>query len=97
MVENTRVNTFLGNQLDKKDEKATCFYGCGPALVTGTSLGRLQAFDLITSQHIGQSEIDFNHKEMLSDIKGFGNSLLCVDWRGKYDTVSFQIRYTMNL
>ena len=45
MVQNTRVNTFLGNQLDTKDEKATCFYGCGPALVTGTSLGRLQVLN----------------------------------------------------
>ena len=26
--------------------------------------------------------MDHNHKEMFSDIKGFENSVLCVDWKG---------------
>jgi len=102
MVANTRVNTFLGSQLDTQDEKATCFYGCGPALVTGTSFGRLQAFDLISREKIGESTIDHNHKEMFSDIKGFGNSVLCVDWKGllfhwtwKYDKKRDQMNFEL--
>ena len=70
MVNYTRVSIFEGHLLDSKDEKATCFYGCGPALVTGTSLGRLQAYDLLTRDRIGQSEILSDQSEMFSDIKG---------------------------
>ena len=80
MVNYERLNVFEGRLLDSPDEKATCFYGCGPALVTGTSRGKLQAYDLLTSKRIGQT--DMQGYEMLSDVKGYRNSLLAVDWRG---------------
>ena len=80
MINYQRLNVFEGKLLDAENEKATCFYGCGPALVTGTSRGRLQAYDLLTSKRIG--ETDLQGYEMLSDVKGYKNSLLCVDWRG---------------
>lgn len=83
MVDYSRIQVFEGHVLDSEVEKATCFYGCGPALVTGTSKGRLQAFDLVTRNKIGASPIDPFHNEMLSDIKGYDKSLLCVDWRGR--------------
>ena len=102
MVTNTCVNTFEGDQLDSKNEKATCFYGCGPALVTGTSLGRLQAFDLLNQNQIGETVVDYNHKVMYSDIKGFQNSLLCVDrkgllfhWLWKYDEKTRQMTFQL--
>ena len=80
MVNYERVNIFEAAVLDSKWEKATCFYGCGPALVTGTDKGRLQAFDLLTCQRIGETEQ--KQFELLSDVKGYKDSLLCVDWRG---------------
>ena len=80
MIDYQRLNVFEGKLLDAENEKATCFYGCGPALVTGTSRGRLQAYDLLTSKRIGETELQ--GYEMLSDVKGYKNSLLCVDWRG---------------
>ena len=35
MINYERLNVFEASTLDSKNEKATCFYGCGPALVTG--------------------------------------------------------------
>ena len=82
MAQYKRINVIEASLLDSDREKTTSFHASGPALITGTSRGRLQAFDLTTSKLLGETTPDPNVDEMVCDIKGFKNRLLSTDWRG---------------
>lgn len=90
MINYERVNVLKGQILDTEREQSTCFYACGPALVTGTTKGKIKAFDLKTGTSLGEfsnhstntATSSANGGEMICDIKGYKQSLLCTDWRG---------------
>lgn len=71
----------MNSILDTEQEKSNCFYACGPALVTGSTLGKIHAFDLLSSKRLGESNL-CHGINMICDIKSFGQSLIGIDWRG---------------
>ena len=86
MSKNERVNLFRGHLLDSKLERTNCFHAFGNALITGTNTGKIHAFDLLSSQHLGESQRCYGI-DMICDIKSYGKTLLAI---GK---VFFSFRY----
>ena len=77
MSKNERVNLFRGHLLDSKLERTNCFHAFGNALITGTNTGKIHAFDLLSSQHLGESQRCYG-LDMICDIKSYGETLLAI-------------------